>query len=169
MKTQSITLIGMAGAGKTTIGRALAGIAGLSFLDLDVYIQEKDGSTIQEIIDKKGERAFLQLEARRLREIDLQCKVLAPGGSIIYNPQAISYLKEHSLLVFLDESYENIEARVQKTPHRGVIGLHDKTLRQVFDERRPLYLKYADIIINPSGRTPEQIAGEILQKTLSRE
>ncbi len=154
----------MAGAGKSTAGRALARIAGLSFIDLDDFIREKDGADIQDIIDKQGENALIQLEAQRVREIDLNHKVVAPGGSIIYHSEVMTYLKEHSLLIFLDESFENIEARVIRTPGRGVVGLRGRTLRQVYDERRPLYLQYADIIINPCNRTPEQVAGEIINK-----
>ena len=157
-------LIGMAGAGKSTTGRILAKLAGLKFIDIDEYIREKDGARIQEIIDKQGDNALVDLEARRIREIELRQTVAAPGGSIVYHEEAMEYLRERCVVVFLDEGFENIEERVKKTPDRGVVGLRGRNLRQVFDERRPLYLRYADMVVEPAGRSPTKVAEEILEK-----
>jgi len=164
MKSESIVLVGMAGVGKSTIGRALSEALGFSFIDVDDYILEKDGKTLQEIIDAEGEQAFLQLEKRRMHEIDLTGKVVAPGGSIIYHPDLMEYLKQHSTLVYLDDSFENIEKRLTSILARGIVGLRNKSLRQIYDERGPLNSRYADITVNCRGESWDQIVKEILHR-----
>ena len=163
MKSESIVLIGMAGVGKSTIGGSLAKALGFDFIDVDDYISKKEGKTLQEIIDAEGEETFLQIEKRRVHEVDLTRTVVAPGGSIIYQSGLMEYLKQHSTLVYLDDSFENIEGKLTDTPIRGIVGLKSKSLRQIYDERRPLYLKYADITLNCQGKSQDQIVKEILQ------
>jgi len=166
MKSESIVLIGMAGVGKSTVGISVAEALGFNFIDLDDYILEKDGKTVQEIIDDEGEEAFLQLEKRRMYEIDLTRRVVAPGGSIIYHSDLMEYLKQYSTLVYLDDSFENIEERITSMSTRGIVGLRNKSLRQIYDERRPLYSRYADITINCQDKSQDQLAEEILQHYL---
>ena len=162
MNSESIVLIGMPGAGKSTIGKSLAKALGFEFIDLDDYIQEKVGKTIQEIIDDEDESVLLQLEKQRMYEIDLTRRVVAPGGSIIYNPDLMEYLKQHSTLVYLDDSFENIERRLTDIAIRGIVGLKNKSLRQIYDERSPLYSRYADITVDCRGKSRGEIAREIL-------
>ncbi len=162
MNSESIVLIGMAGVGKSTIGKSLSKALGFTFIDLDEYILEKDGKKVQEIIDDESEQALLQLEKKRMYEIDLPRKVVAPGGSIIYSSELMEYLKQHSTLVYLDDSFENIEERLTNMPVRGIVGLREKSLKQIYDERRPIYSRYADITLNCQGKSWSQIAGEIL-------
>jgi shikimate kinase len=163
MKRESIVLIGMAGVGKSTIGMALARALGFDFIDVDKYIEEKDGKRIQEIIDDQGEEALLQIEKRRMYEIDLLRRVVAPGGSIIYHPDLMGYLKRNSTLVYLDDSFENIAEKLTGELDRGIVGLRSKSLRQIYQERKPLYLKYADITVNCRDKSPDQVVREILQ------
>ena len=162
MKSEGIVLIGMAGVGKSAVGISVAKALEFSFIDVDAYITEKEGKTLQEIIDDEGEEAFLRLEKQRMYEIDLTRKVVAPGGSIIYHPDLMEYLKQYSILVYLDDSFENIEQRLTSVSTRGIVGLKSKSLRQIYDERRPLYSKYADITINCQGKSEDQLAQEIL-------
>ena len=162
MKSESMVLIGMAGVGKSTIGALLSKALGFDFIDLDDYILEKGGKTVREIIEDEGEEAFLQLEKRRMYEIDLTRSVVAPGGSIIYHSDLMEYLRQYSTLVYLDDSFENIEERLTSVLDRGIVGLRNKSLRQIYDERRPLYSRYADITIKCQGKSRDQIAREIL-------
>jgi shikimate kinase len=164
MKSESIVLIGMAGVGKSTIGMALAEELGYDFIDVDDYILEKDGKRIQEIIDSEGEEALLEIEKNRMYEIRLPEMVLAPGGSIIYHPELMDYLKENAVLIYLDDSLTNIEAKLVGGLDRGIVGLRYKTLRQIYEERRPLYIKYADITIDCRGRGQAELVTEILEK-----
>lgn len=165
MKTESIVLIGMAGAGKSTIGRLIARTLGFRFIDGDDYICEKEGKSLQDIIDAGGDDAFLNLEKKLIYEIDLNSHlVLAPGGSVIYHPDLMTYLKEHSVLVYLDDSFENIELRLTNVSRRGIIGLKTKSLRQIYDERKPLYNKWADIKLVCTARKPDDLAAEVLRQ-----
>ncbi len=166
MKSESMVLIGMAGVGKSTIGALLSEALGFDFIDLDDYILEKEGKTVQELIDDEGEEALLQLEKRRMYEIDLTRKVVAPGGSIIYHSDLMEYLRQCSTLVYLDDSFENIEERLASVLDRGIVGLRNKSLRQLYDERRPLYSRYADITLNCQGKSQDQLAREILHHYL---
>jgi len=166
MEKKSIALIGMAGAGKSTIGKQLAVGLGLSFTDLDEFIAAQEGETIQQIIDHRGEAALLQLEEKHLLEIKLEQRVIAPGGSIIYRASLMDFLKERSILVFLDEPFETIRNRLTNAGTRGIVGYPEKSLQEIYAERRPLYIRYADLMINPQGKTPIQIVSEIIH-TLS--
>ena len=164
MKSKSIVLIGMAGVGKSTIGMALAEDLGFDFIDVDDYILQKDGKRIQEIIDSEGEEALLQIEKRRMFEIQLPRMIVAPGGSIIYHPDLMDYLKGNAVLVYLDDSFKNIEAKLVGGLDRGIVGLRYKTLRQIYEERRPLYFKYADITIDCRRKEQDEIVAEILKQ-----
>ena len=163
MKSKSVVLIGMAGVGKSTIGMALSEALGFDFVDLDEYILENDGKTIQGIIDDEGEEALLRLEKRRMSEVDLTHKVVAPGGSIIYHPDLMAYLRQHSTIIHLDDSFERIEARLANASTRGIVGLKNKSLRQVYDERRRLHSRYANMTIDCQNRPSNQVVREILR------
>jgi len=163
MKKDSIVLIGMAGVGKSTVGALVAQALKYDFIDLDEYIRQKDGKTVQQVIDEGGEDALLKLEKRRMMEVNLRRRVVAPGGSIIYHSDLMAYLKKNTTLVYLEDCYDNIEARVKSDmSERGIVGLRTKSLKQIYDERKPLYTSYADITIDCADKSWEQIAQEVL-------
>jgi shikimate kinase len=166
MKIESIVLIGISGVGKSTVGKLLSEALGFDFIDVDNYILEKEGKTVQKIIDDMGEEALLKTEKQRMYEIDLTRTVAAPGGSIIYHDDLMEYLKQCSTLVYLHDSFENIEKRLTNTSTRGIVGLRSKPFREIYEERRPLYLKYADITIDCQDKSQEQLAKEILHHYL---
>ena len=164
MKKNSIVLIGMAGVGKSTVGTLAARDLKYEFIDLDEHIRRKDGKTVQQVIDEGGDKALLKLEKERMRELRLKRRVVAPGGSIIYHADLMDYLKKNTTLVYLADCYDSIEARVEGDRlDRGIVGLKTKSLKQIYDERKPLYAKYADITIDCAGKSWEQIADEVLQ------
>ena len=163
MNKEGIVLIGMAGVGKSTVGSALAGALGFEFIDLDDYLTRKEGLTIKQIIDRQGEEKLLELEIESMREIDTNRKVISPGGSIIYDADIMKYLKLVSLLVYLDDTFENINKRLGNAPTRGIVGLKIKSLRQIYDERRPLYSRYADITIDVGGRSAKEAVSAIIK------
>lgn len=163
MRKAGIVIIGMAGVGKSTIGTVLAQALGYDFLDVDDYIFQKEGKRIQELIDSVGEEEFLQLEKRHMFGIPLPRMVVAPGGSIIYHSDLMEYLKENVVLVYLDDSFAHIEAKLTGGLDRGIVGLRYKTLRQIYEERRPLYFKYADITIDCRGKEQDDVVSEILE------
>lgn len=163
MKKDNVILIGMAGVGKSTVGRQLSGALNYRFVDLDAYIVEKDHRTPQEIIDASGESAFLEKERECMLEIELDQTVVAPGGSIIYHSGLLADLGCQATLVYLEDSFANISNRITDQYSRGIVGLKDKTLRQVFDERVDRYRECADITIDCRSKLPEQITREIIQ------
>jgi len=145
----NITLIGMPGAGKSTIGRALAQRLNYTFIDVDYLIKEKAGMTLQTLIDKQGDFALIKFEEEailKLEQVD-EC-VISTGGSVVYSVQAMEHLQKVSKIIFLDAPFRSIVKRIRNTRNRGIVGLRDRSLRELFEERAILYRKYADFSIN---------------------
>ncbi len=147
----NITLIGMPGVGKSSIGKQIAKTLKFTFFDPDKMIEETAKLPLQKIIDDQGEAAFLELENKaimNLKGID-NC-FICPGGSIVYSKQAMLFLKKNSIVVFLEQSLESLKARIPDMSERGVIGLKGQTLEDVYKQRLGLYQKYADICVKLS-------------------
>ena len=144
----NITLIGMAGVGKSFIGKKLAKKLNYDFIDIDELIEKKTNLKLQQIIDKFGERYFLKVETKIIMNLsDAINTVISPGGSIVYSKSAMEFLKEKSIVVYLEDSFENINKRVKNQKTRGIVGLKNKDFETLFDERNKLYKKYADVVI----------------------
>lgn len=161
----NITLIGMAGAGKSTIGRALAKSLDYTFIDIDRLVMEKTGVPLQELIDKEGDIALLKLEEEailKLKQMD-KC-IISPGGSIIYSKKAMHHLKCVSKIIFLDVPFRSIVRRIPNARKRGIVGLKDKSLKELFEERIILYQEYADFSINIKGKEDVQ---SIIEKIIT--
>lgn len=160
----NITLIGMAGAGKSTIGRALAKHLGYTFIDVDHLIREKTGMPLQTLIDKEGDLAFIRFEEEvilRIEQVDRS--VISPGGSVIYSEKAMTHLKTISKIIFLDTEFRSISKRLPNARKRGIVGLRDRSLKELFEERMVLYQKYADFSIKLNGKENIQ---EITEKII---
>ena len=162
MKKDSIILIGMAGVGKSTVGRRLSVALNYRFVDLDDHIVERQHRSLQNIIDEAGESAFMKIEKECMLEVDLDQTVVTPGGSIIYHSDLMDDLGCCATRVYLDDSFANISRRITDTSSRGIVGLKGKTLRQIFDERVERYRLYADMTLDCRGKLPEQITEEII-------
>lgn len=147
----NITLIGMPSAGKSTIGVLLAKRLGYSFVDVDILIQEQEGRLLREIIAQEGMEGFLKAEERVNAGLAVKKAVIAPGGSVIYGKKAMEHLKEISEIVYLKMSYEEMERRIGDIKDRGVALRPGLTLRDLYDERVPLYERYADIVVDEAG------------------
>jgi shikimate kinase len=161
----NITLIGMAGAGKSTIGRALAQRLDYTFIDVDCLITEKSGMTLQALIDKQGDLALIRFEEEailKLEQVD-EC-IISPGGSVVYSEKAMEHLKKMSKIVFLDAPFRSIVKRIRNTRNRGIVGLRDRSLKELFEERVILYKQYADFTIRIKEREKiQKIVGKIVQ------
>ena len=145
---ENIILIGMPGAGKSTIGIVLAKILGYEFIDSDLLIQKSEGRLLWEIIEQDGLKAFNAIEEKVNSEITVTHAVIAPGGSVVYGPKAMKHLSDIGTVIYLDVDYDLLEQRVGNLDRRGVVHKVDQTLRHLYDERVPLYKKYADITIH---------------------
>ena len=142
----SITLIGMAGVGKTVAGKRLAKRLDYSFVDMDEVIEKKTGSTLQRLLDDLGDERFMAIEEQAVLELGSPEKcVISTGGSVVYSASAMEFLKKNSTVVFLDAPFESIEKRITNRETRGIVGFERKSLRGLYDERQILYRRYADI------------------------
>jgi len=161
----NITLIGMAGAGKSVAGKDLAQRLSFDFIDTDKIIEKKLGKKLQQIIDEAGEEEFLRIEEKMITGLKLvdRC-VIATGGSAVYSKKAMAYLAKRSLIVFLDAPIAAISKRIPDKDTRGIINLK-KGLRLLHKERLPLYKQYADLTIRVRPRYDRGcIAEEIIKK-----
>ena len=147
----NITLIGMPASGKSTVGVLLAKRLGYSFVDVDIVIQEQEHRLLKEIIADEGLSGFLDVENRINASLDVHSSVIAPGGSVIYGKEAMEHLKKIGTVVYLKLSYEDVEKRLGNLTDRGVALKDGMTLRDLYEERVPLYEKYADITVDETG------------------
>lgn len=146
----SIVLIGMPGAGKSTLGVVLAKILNKDFLDADLAIQKECGKTLQEIIDAEGPEGFIAIENRVLCSIQAENTVIATGGSAVYSDEGMRHLAGLGPVVYLKISYDSLLERLGDLHERGVVlkGGMAMSLRELYAERQPLYEKYADVTVN---------------------
>lgn len=141
----NITLIGMPGSGKSTVGKALAQRLGYSFVDIDKLIEEKELLPLQDILDKLGDEKFLELEEEVVLGLNgLYNSIISPGGSIVYMEKAMKHLGNNSTIVYLDVPLQVIKGRLSASPKRGIVR---GSVEDVFAERSKLYQKYADFTI----------------------
>ena len=148
---KSITLIGMAGAGKSTIGIKLAKLLEFNFLDGDTMIEEKINQSIQSFLDHHGGKEFTKIEEEILLSIDLNKTVLATGGSAVLSDTAMNFLKKESEVIFLDVSYKNISERILNLSERGLVRESNQSLQDTYNQRLNLYKKYADHVVINDG------------------
>lgn len=154
---RNIALIGMPGAGKSTVGVVLAKTLGMVFIDSDLIIQEREKRLLQEIINNDGIESFLEKEAAAVLSIREENSVIATGGSVIYKKQAIEYLKGNSKIVYLKLSYEEILQRINNIKTRGIALKENQNLKDLYNERKLFYEKYADITLECDNKTVEEV------------
>lgn len=158
----SIVLIGMPGAGKSTIGVMLAKLTCRSFVDTDVLIQSSQGRPLQDIVDREGHLVLRAIEEQVILQFDCRNCVVATGGSAVYSPAAMAHLKQHGIVVFLHADLPVLEERVRDLDTRGLAKRPDQSFRELFEERVPLYAKYADITITCGRLTHEEVCARII-------
>ncbi len=154
-----VSLIGMAGAGKSTVGRQLARLLGWRLVDTDHLIEANYGVPLQRISDALGKEAFLDVEAAVIRSIKAHRVVLATGGSVIYREEGMARLKELGPIIRLDVPLPIILERIARNPERGLAIAPGQTVEDLFRERELLYRQYADCTIDAGALGPEACAG----------
>ncbi len=148
----NIVLIGFPACGKSVTGVVLAKILNMKFIDADLLIQQKAGRGLQDIINNDGIDAFKKLEEEVLSSINESDTVIATGGSAIYYDDAMRHLKESGTIVYIDVSLHDLKRRLRNIKTRGVAMGKGQTLDDLYAERKPLYEKYADIIVKTGNR-----------------
>lgn len=163
MEKNNVVLIGMPGAGKSTMGVILAKVSGREFIDADLVIQAKEKRLLREIIEQEGVDGFLAIEERVNASIDASNAVIATGGSVIYGETAMNHLREIGTVVYLRLSYETIASRLNNIKGRGVALREGQTLKDLYDERSILYEKYAHVVVDEEGLGIEETVERTLQ------
>ena len=161
---KNIVLIGMPGAGKSTVGVVLAKKLGYRFIDSDLVIQEKTNKLLHELITEHGVDGFLKIEEEINAELDCKNSIIATGGSVIYGARAMEHLREIGNVVYLKLSYEEIEERLGDLTARGVALKQGQTLKDLYQERCPLYDKYAHTVQECDSLSVREIVEEVSRK-----
>jgi shikimate kinase len=161
---KNIVLIGMPGAGKSTIGVVLAKNLGMAFIDSDIAIQEAEGKKLHELISEYGQQGFLEIEDRVNASLNPKTAVIATGGSVVYCENAMRHLNEIALVCYLKLSYESISERLGDLQERGVVLGEGQTLKDLYDERVPLYEKYANMTVECEEKNIREIVIEIAKR-----
>ncbi len=158
---ENIILIGMPGAGKSTVGVVLAKKLGYQFLDSDLVIQDKYGKLLYQLIEERGEAGFLMLENEVNAAICADKAVIATGGSAVYGKDAMAHFKDMGRIVYLKLPYEELKERLGDLHERGVVLKKGYTLLDLYKERCVLYEKYADVVVDCGGRDIRSVVKEI--------
>lgn len=164
MKKGNLILIGMPGAGKSTVGVLLAKRLGVAFLDTDILMQTGEGVFLQEIITRQGIVGFRSIEERYLLTIGPACGVVATGGSAVYSATAMTHLKSVGPAVYLKVGLAALKRRLGNLDERGVLRVPGQSIEMLYKERCPLYETYADITVASAAATPEQVVTAILEQ-----
>ncbi len=162
----NIILIGMAGAGKSTVGALLARRTGFTFLDTDHLIARQQGRPIQETLDQLGPAAFSRLEESLLLSLRLHDHVIATGGSAVYCQAGMAHLRTTGIMVLLEASLEILGERVGDLAGRGLVNPHGTSFADLYRQRQPLYRRYADLTVATSAIGPEEVCRKILAAIL---
>ena len=160
----NLVLIGMPGAGKSTVGVILAKFTSRDFVDTDELIQTLQGRTLQDIVDKDGYEVLRKIEEDVLLGLSVENCVIATGGSAVYSASAMTHLKSDGLAIFLDVGIPTLEARIQDYSSRGLAKRADQSFADMFKERFNLYTQYADITIKCDGLTHEDVCARIMEQ-----
>lgn len=167
----NIVLIGMPGAGKSTVGVVLAKTLGYDFVDTDILLSRQIKMTLQAYIDAFGIEAFLKAEERTALSLCVGKTVIATGGSMVLSESAMQHLKENSLTAFLDIPPAELIRRLNNIKTRGIVLTQGQTIDELYRQRRPLYLKYADITVPAAeGYKPdfEEIVAALTKEVLGK-
>lgn len=163
----NIILIGMPGAGKSSVGVVLAKALGFRFLDVDLLIQEREGALLQELLDSRGVERFLDLERDAICSLDCRRTVIAPGGSCICREDSIAHMRGLGTVVYLQLSLKEVTGRIHNMATRGIALAPGQTLADVYHYRTPLYERCAHITVPAGGQSLAETAAAV-QKAIAQ-
>jgi len=159
----TISLIGMPGAGKSTVGVVLAKLVGLDYTDTDISIQSREGDSLQNILERRGHLALRDIERDVILAEHLAGRVVATGGSAIYSDAVMQRLRAAGPVVYLRADVATLKARVATNPDRGIASDGEQSFEEIFAERAPMYERYATHIVDAMGGSADAVAALIVQ------
>ncbi len=162
MNGESLILVGMPGAGKSTIGLLLAKELALGFVDTDILIQVREGKALDEILHSNDYLTLRRIEEDVLLGNDFSEQVVATGGSAIYSEKGMEHLRRYGRIVFLDVPLEVVRGRLHNFATRGIASEPGQSLEDVYEERVPLYKRWADITVPCGERSQDEVVAEII-------
>lgn len=160
--SSNIVLIGMPGSGKSTCGVLAAKALLKNFFDTDLLLQNLEGKRLQSIINGNGIEYFNEAEEKAILSLDIRGTVIATGGSVVYSEKAMAHLRSLGKIIYLRLGYEEMEKRIKNITTRGIVLKEGETLLDMYNERAPLYERYADEILNCGGMTVEETVESIV-------
>lgn len=163
MNKENIILIGMPGSGKSTCGVLAAKALLKNFFDTDLLFQGLEEKRLQDIIDDDGIEYFLSAEERAILSLDINATVVATGGSVVYSDKSMEHLKKSGKIIYLHLSYDTMVDRIKNITTRGVVVKEGDSLEDMYNERLPMYQKWADVVINCNNNTVEQTVEKIVK------
>ena len=166
MSKENIVLLGMPGVGKSTVGVILAKVLGYQFIDADLVIQKRENRLLHEIISEEGLDGFLKAEENANVYIaqNEEKSIVATGGSVVYCEKAMQELKKTGRVIYLELEYDQLKKRLGNLKGRGVVLKDGQDLRGLYEERIPLYEKYADLTVNEKNLDVEQTLQKIVDR-----
>ena len=166
MSKENIVLIGMPGVGKSTVGVILAKVLGYQFIDADLVIQKRENRLLHEFISEEGLEGFLKAEENANVYIaqNEEKSIVATGGSVVYCEKAMQELKKTGRVIYLELEYDQLKKRLGNLKGRGVVLKDGQDLRGLYEERIPLYEKYADLTVNEKNLDVEQTLQKIVDR-----
>lgn len=159
----NIVLIGMSGAGKSTLGVLLAKALGMNYIDTDIVIQNQEDRLLPDILAEEGVSKFMEIEERVVSGLGLENSIISTGGSVIYSDKAMNFLKQDGQIIYLQLPYEELERRLGDITTRGIVIKEGQSLKDVFDDRVPLYIRYSDTILDCSNKSIEDCVSELIE------
>ncbi len=167
-KEKNVVLTGMPACGKSVTGVVLAKSLGMNFIDTDLIIQENEGKSLQKIINEEGVEAFKRVEEKALLSLDAENAVIATGGSAVYYPAAMKHMGENGIIVYIEADIEEIKRRLRNIKTRGVAMRRGQSIEELYESRKPLYEKYADITVKSDRKSMEKTVENIVKALESR-
>jgi len=161
-KDDNIVLIGMPGAGKSTVGALLAQKLGRTFVDTDELVRKFDGRSPRDIVAEDGPERFLEIQNAAIMPIEFKNCIIATGGGVVKSDELMQYLKSAGIVVYLKQDPYTLEMRLK--PGRRLARSDGQTFGMLYEERDPLYMKYADYVVNCEAKSPEKIVMEIINE-----
>jgi len=157
---KNIILIGMPGTGKTTVGKLLSEVLGYEFIDTDSLITENTGKTPKQLVEERGREYFIQIQDEIVHGINPEKSVISTGGGLIHSEAAMRHMKNIGVIVYLNTRFQTIQERLD--PSRKLVSTGG-SLKELYDQRTPLYNKYADMVIDCNDIEPQKICRKIIE------